>query len=224
MKRLSCVIALLVATAASANDAIEFRCTHEDGQVTVQDVPCPSGTAQIIQRKGAASAPQVTTSADTASVPAILDSADLPANGTSQDAASSTAEGILDSDVLRVQAAAAEASPDPSKPAPPPIHRCIGTNGSQYLHEYTEAPPRCEALAITGLGGSIAPGAAASCEVHRDTCTLLEDADRCNGWQQRFRTARGRESFATADLRPAATAERQRVQAVLEASHCGVPR
>lgn len=215
---------LLLATVAAplmAQDAIEFRCTDEDGEVSVQDRPCPSGTAQVIQRKGAAATPTVST--EVAAEPRVLDSDNMPEAGFSVDG-----PGLLDSDVLRQQRqnemqAQAEQS-GPPKPPLPEIYRCVGTDGSQYLHELDAAPPRCIVMSVSGLGGGATPSNAASCEVVRDTCEALPEDQRCGAWQQRFRTARGRERFASTDTLHSARSERARLQAVLEASRCAVPQ
>lgn len=215
---------LLLATVAAplmAQDAIEFRCTDEEGNVSVQDRPCASGSAQVIQRKGAAAAPTVSTAV--AAEPRVLDSDNMPAAGFSVDG-----PGLLDSDVLRqqqqneMQAQAEESGPP--KPPLPEIYRCVGTDGSQYLHELEAAPPRCLSMTVSGLGGGATPSNAASCEVMRDTCEALPQDQRCNAWQQLFRTARGQERFASASTIDSARSERARLQAVLQASRCAVPQ
>lgn len=228
MKTWICLAALLLPTAlpAFANEDIVFRCTDANGKVSVQDAPCPSGTAQIIQRRGASSASTASTALgdSPAPAPAVLDSDLLTA--PQPGAAAGSGDAILDSDVIRARAAAdaqASAAAGPDRPAPPVIFRCTASGGGQYFHEYEAAPPRCVVMSISGLGGSIAPGTAASCEMVRDACSEVELAQRCGAWQQRLRDARGRESFATPDTQPQAHAERLRVQAVLEASSCPVP-
>lgn len=222
---MSVVLLMALSLTASADDAVVFRCTDAEGAVNVQDTPCPAGTAQIIQRRGASATSTASTAlGDPAPVAAgVLDSDLLPtlqaapASGNGNDT-------ILDSDVFRARAAAAAASTDqPPNPPLPEIYRCVGKDGNQYLHELEPAPPRCAPLALTGLGGSLAPGNAESCEVQRDTCTALGEDQRCGAWQQRLRDARGRERFVLAEGQTAATAERERLQAVLEASDCAVP-
>ncbi len=225
-----CWIWLLLAlpnVALAAPDVV-FRCTNADGAVSVQDVPCPSGSAQIIQRRGAAASTTTTSGGIDTSTPSdaggVLDSAPLPPAASPAD--ERYEGGLLDSMALRRaarEAAAQDEAADDDRPPPPDIFRCLGNDGSQYLHEPGPAPARCELLSITGLGGSLAPGNAASCEVVRDTCTAVEEAQRCGSWQQRLRTARGRERFASPANEAAARNERERIQAVLEASNCPVP-
>ncbi len=214
---------------ALANPDIVFRCTNADGDTSVQDTPCPSGSAQVIQRRGAA-ASTTTTSGGIATAPAqgtggVLDSA--AAAALSDSSGTERYEGgLLDSNAVRraarEAAAEAEAAED-TRPPPPEIFRCTSSEGSLYLHEPGPAPPRCVPLAIIGLGGSVAPGNAVSCEVVRDSCQAADAAQRCGSWQQRLRDARGRERFASADNVDAARSERERIQAVLEASNCPVP-
>lgn len=215
------LVALALAAPIFADEAVVFRCTGADGEVALQDGPCPPGSAQVIQRRGASSVSTASTSlGEEQPTAAVLDSDLLPALQSGQQAAEGGA--ILDSDVLRARAAA-QADMAPPKPPLPDIYRCVGSDGSQYLHERGPAPPRCVPLALTGLGGSVAPGNASSCEVQRDTCTALDQEQRCGGWQQHLRTARGQERFAAPENQAAATAERERLQAVLEASDCPVP-
>lgn len=221
MNRHRLLFLLILAAPAAADDAVVFRCTDANGTVTVQDAPCPSGSAQIIQRRGASATSTVSTAlGETApATSGVLDSSLLPVlqagNGEDNDS-------ILDSDMLRAQAAAGSADAPP-KPPLPVIFRCTGNDGSHYLHEAEPAPARCAPLALPGLGGSMAPGNAASCEVVRDSCSELAEDQRCGAWQQHFRDARGRERFASPENQASATAERERLQAVLEASDCPVP-
>jgi hypothetical protein len=235
------LLLLCVAFPAMADDGIVFRCTDADDNVTVQGKPCPAGSNQVIQRMNAAPArAEVSVSTSTTPTPpaapvqraaslapavpptyvpgkaqpmermiseayqvpsgtAILDSASLPKPGDV------TASGASD------------------KPPLPEIYQCQGRDGGGYLHEREPAPPHCELLSVTGLGG-VTPVNAASCEVIRDDCKALPEDQRCNAWQQRFRDARGRERFASSDSVAGASTERARLQAVLEESNCAVPQ
>ncbi|MEK0267811.1 hypothetical protein QT383_18285 [Stenotrophomonas rhizophila] len=217
MKRQFLLLLLLVTLPAVADEAVFFRCTDAGGSLTIQSVACPAGSEQRIQR---ISAP--------VRAPAVVDS--TPAAPTTEHTmpplpqAGDEDSGLLDSAALRPQTPAAEhdetATP---KPPLPEIYLCIAADGGHYLHEREPAPSRCESLALTGLGGSHAPNNAASCEVVRDACEPVVEAQRCSSWQQRFRDARGRERFATPDNQAAATTERARLEAVLAESDCAVP-
>ena len=131
-------------------------------------------------------------------------------------------DAILDSALLPRPGDAAVDENAPPKPPLPPIFQCQDSQGGQYLHEYEAAPGRCELMNVSGLGG-VTPVNAASCEVVSDRCSEVAEAQRCGSWQQRFRTARGRERFASEENRDTARAERERLQAVLAASDCRVP-
>lgn len=150
-----------------------------------------------------------------ASLPRLEASSSDPDNGS----------GILDSDTLRREQAASqvEAQAQAAAKAPlPAIYQCQSSDDGSYLHELEPAPPRCVLMSVTGLGG-VTPVNAASCEVVRDNCVAVAEAQRCTSWQQRFRDARGRERFAAAENQAAAAAERSRLQAVLAQSDCAVP-
>lgn len=217
MKRRYLLLLLLVTLPAAADEAVFFRCTDAGGNLTIQSVACPAGSEQRMQR---ISAP--------VRAPAVVDSA--PAAPTTEHTmpplpqTSDEDSGLLDSAALRPQTSAAEHDQTaPPKPPLPEIYQCIAADGGRYLHEREPAPSRCESLALTGLGGSHAPSNAASCEVVRDACEPVAEAQRCSTWQQRFRDARGRERFATPDNQAAATTERARLEAVLAESDCAVP-
>lgn len=217
---LSLPLPLLSAWTAAADPALVFRCTAADGTLSVRDVPCPPGSAQIIQRRGASAASTATTALGQAATAPALDRAPQPEWQVAPPA--DDGHQVLDSDTLRAPRQA-PADGAPPKPPLPAMFRCVAGDGSPYLHERDPAPPHCVPLIISGLGGSQAPGNAASCEVTRDACEALLEAARCGAWQQRFRDARGRERFTAPQERAEATAERERLQAVLDASDCPVP-
>ncbi|WP_312787124.1 hypothetical protein [Stenotrophomonas indicatrix] len=238
MKRLIWLAMGLLPGNALADDMVIYRCMGSSDVPTLQRTPCPAGTRQEIQRVPAPSptAPIVPVQNSPAPPPAAMPSVDAAA----EPAATQPREGrtimearmveheggdaILDSAMLpRSTDATAVDGSVPPKPPLPTIFQCIDTQGGSYLHEYEAAPGRCELLNVQGLGGAT-PVNAASCEVVRDRCTEVAEAQRCGSWQQRFRDARGRERFAAPENQPAARGERERLQAVLEASDCPVPK
>ena len=238
MKRLIWLAMGLLPGNALADDMVIYRCMGSSDVPTLQRTPCPAGTRQEIQRVPAPSptAPIVPVQNSPAPPPAAMPSVDAAA----EPAATQPREGrtimearmveheggdaILDSAMLpRSTDATAVDGSEPPKPPLPTIFQCIDTQGGSYLHEYEAAPGRCELLNVQGLGGAT-PVNAASCEVVRDRCTEVAEAQRCGSWQQRFRDARGRERFAAPENQPAARGERERLQAVLEASDCPVPK
>ena len=217
MKRRFLLLLLLVPLPAVADDTVFFRCTDAGGNLTIQSVACPAGSEQRIQRISAPVRAPADVPSATVAPPSRLTMPPLPQEGDED-------SGLLDSAALRPEAPTA--GPDDTVPAKPPlpeIYQCVSAEGSRYLHEREPAPSRCESLAITGLGGSSAPSNAASCEVVRDVCAPVAEAQRCSSWQQRFRDARGRERFAAPENQAAATAERARLEAVLAESDCPLP-
>jgi len=231
-------------SSAMADDGIVFRCTDANDKVTVQGTPCPGGSHQVIQRMNAAPArTEVTVSTGPTPPPApvpvpqqaptTLPDPPTPLPPQVPGKARPIERAISEAYVVPTGTAILDSAnlPKPGddipvdgvpKPPLPEIFQCQGRDGGRYLHEHEPAPPHCELLAVTGLGGRT-PVNAASCEVVRDACTPIDEAQRCNAWQQRFRDARGRERFASPGNAAAAAAERERLQAVLAESSCAVP-
>lgn len=228
----------LPAPVHAEEDVVLFRCTAADGALTVQNAPCPPGTQQRIQRftaPASSAAPAAVptpapvaaaapASADPAGATVTLAHAPLPVlqAGDVQTSVAPEGTAILDSDVVRRQAQQQAEADAVAKQPLPEIYACQGRDGGGYLHEREPAPPHCELMTVTGLGGTT-PLNAAGCEVIRDICAPVVEAQRCNSWQQRFRDARGRERFATPENAALATAERERLQAILADSDCPIP-
>ncbi|ENE1252491.1 MULTISPECIES: hypothetical protein [Stenotrophomonas maltophilia group] len=246
MNRLIWLALALLPGTALAEAGVVYRCTSSNSDIpTLQRTPCPSGTKQQVLRvpepasaqpavvaAPQAPAPVVTRTPAAAptrpeAVPAAAAAPRRADEGrTIMEAGMVEREGgnqILDSATLRRDAdARAEAGNGPPKPPLPPIFQCTDGQGGSYLHEYEASPGRCEPMTVQGLGG-VTPMNAAGCEVVRDRCEELPEAQRCGSWQQRFRDARGRERFAAPENRETARGERERLQGVLEASICPVP-
>ncbi|HEL3182361.1 TPA: hypothetical protein UME25_004541 [Stenotrophomonas maltophilia] len=244
MNRLTWLALALLPGPALADEGVIYRCTSSSSDIPIlQRTPCPAGSTQQVVRVPAPSSPQpavvepplalapvpppVPQASEPAAVPATPAAPRRADQGrTIMEAGMVEREGgdqILDSATLRREAEARAASGDgPPKPPLPPIFQCTDSQGGGYLHEYEAAPGRCELMTVQGLGGAT-PVNAAGCEVVRDRCEALPEAQRCGSWQQRFRDARGRERFAAPENRDAARGERERLQGVLEASNCPVP-
>ncbi|WP_313344492.1 hypothetical protein [Stenotrophomonas sp.] len=235
------LLLLCVAFPAMADDAIVFRCTDADDNVTVQGKPCPAGSHQVIQRMDAAPsrtevsvstsatptppaapAPPVQRPAPAALPPQVPGKAQPMERMISEAYQTPAGTAILDSATLPKPGDVSTTGAS-DKPPLPDIYQCQGRDGGRYLHEREPAPPHCELMSVTGLGG-VTPVNAASCEVIRDDCQPLPEDQRCSAWQQRFRDARGRERFASPDSLAAASTERTRLQAVLSDSNCAVPQ
>ncbi|MBK0053874.1 hypothetical protein [Stenotrophomonas sp. S39] len=227
MKKLIWLALCLLPGAAAADEMVIYRCTGSSDVPVVQRVPCAAGMKQsIVKLPGSAQPAPPPAPEPTAPAPATTPAP--PRAGQERiisEAYMVEREGgdaILDSAMLpRPGDATVDDTALPKSPLPP-IFQCLDSQGGQYLHEYEASPGRCELMNVSGLGGAT-PVNAASCEVVRDRCTEVAEAQRCGSWQQRFRTARGRERFASADNRDDARAERERLQAVLAASDCRVP-
>ena len=234
------LLLLSIASPALADDSIVFRCTDADDNVSVQSTPCPKGSHQVMQRMNAGpSRAETSVSTSTSPLPPapspstpvpppaatnvpLIPGTQIPMERTISEAYQvERGNAILDSANLP-RPGDAEQEADASKPPLPAIYQCQRADGGRYLHELEPSPAHCELLNVTGLGGAT-PVNAASCEVVRDECQEIAEADRCGAWQQRFRNARGQESFASADRKAAASAERARLEAVLAASSCAVP-
>lgn len=234
------LLLLSIASPALADDSIVFRCTDADDNVSVQSTPCPKGSHQVMQRMNAGPSRAETSVSTSASPPPpapapstpvpppaatnvpLIPGTQIPMERTISEAYQvERGNAILDSANLP-RPGDAEQEADASKPPLPAIYQCQRADGGRYLHELEPSPAHCELLNVTGLGGAT-PVNAASCEVVRDDCQEIAEADRCGAWQQRFRNARGQESFASADRKAAASAERARLEAVLAASSCAVP-
>lgn len=243
MNRLIWLALAVLPGAAMAEEGVIYRCTSGSSDVpTLQRTPCPAGSQQQVLRvpapanaEPAVSEPSpvqdpaaaAVSGASGGAAPAAPPTAPRRADEgrTIMEAGMVEAEGgdqILDSAALHHDAEARAASDGPPRPPLPPIFQCTDSQGGGYLHEYEASPARCELMTVQGLGGAT-PVNAASCEVVRDTCEELPEAQRCGSWQQRFRDARGRERFAAPENREHAQGERERLQGVLEASHCPVP-
>lgn len=234
------LLLLSIASPALADDSIVFRCTDADDNVSVQSTPCPQGSHQVMQRMNAGPSRAETSVSTSASPPPpapapstpvpppaatnvpLIPGTQIPMERTISEAYQvERGNAILDSANLP-RPGDVEEEADASKPPLPAIYQCQRADGGRYLHELEPSPAHCELLNVTGLGGAT-PVNAASCEVVRDDCQEIAEADRCGAWQQRFRNARGQESFASADRKAAASAERARLEAVLTASSCAVP-
>lgn len=246
MNRLIWLALALLPGTALAEAGVVYRCTSSNSDIpTLQRTPCPSGAKQQVLRVpepasaqpavvAAPQAPAPVATGTPAAAPtrpeAVPAAAAAPRRAdegrTIMEAGMVEREGgnqILDSATLRRDADAhAEAGNGPPKPPLPSIFQCTDGQGGGYLHEYEASPGRCEPMTVQGLGG-VTPMNAAGCEVVRDRCEELPEAQRCGSWQQRFRDARGRERFATPENRDTARGERERLQGVLEASNCPVP-
>ena len=209
------------AIAPGAPAAVEtiYRCTDASGNLTVQNLPCPSGTTQREQRvQGVSSVPTAAastfppaaavqpgssgefTTTSTGPEPRILDSANLP----------------------RTPLPDAVGEPDPDRLPPPPLFRCTTYDNDSYLSEEQEQPPRCLRLRTVGLDGNPAAGAGQACEVVRDKCARVADGGACEAWHRYAREAESRLRFSHPDNVERRRTEYERLAAIV-AESCGAP-
>ncbi|GAB3512218.1 DUF4124 domain-containing protein [Pseudoxanthomonas daejeonensis] len=180
-----------------------YRCTDAAGNLTVQNLPCPSGTTQRQQQvQGVSNTPaRAPTASPTPPAPATTDSGGFVSTSTGPE------PRILDSANLPRTPPPQAPEPDPGRLPPPPLFRCTTYDNDAYLSEEQEQPPRCLALRTVGLDGNPAGGAGRACEVVRDRCARVPDGSACEAWHRYAREAESRFRFAHPD-----NVERRRIE------------
>lgn len=237
---------LLLAAAGAAASAplgaqermVIYRCAGADGIVTVQnDRPCPPGTTQqdrrVIQAAPAAGAPSPVADdapAQAPGTPATLPPA--PAAGPDEPVPATTSTPLTAPTTLTVPprtdgvpaptalAAAPPATAVDRRP-PPALFECRAFDDTVYLGENPNPPPRCAALATTGLGGTGAP-AGTACQMVTDTCTPVPAEALCDRWRQRLREMDAALTFGRLDDRATASVELDRIRSIVTDSTCGL--
>jgi hypothetical protein len=207
------------AIAPGAPAAVEtiYRCTDSSGNLTVQNLPCPSGTTQREQRvQGVSSAPASAASnfPPPASAPQLGSAGEFTTTSTGPE------PRILDSANLPRTPLPPAGEPDPDRLPPPPLFRCTTYDSDSYLSEEYEQPPRCLRLRTVGLDGNRATGAGQACEVVRDQCARVADGGACEAWHRYAREAESRLRFAHPDNVERRRAEYDRLAAIVTES-CG---
>lgn len=209
---------LAAATIAPAGAQVTlYRCTDPAGQLTVQNQPCPPGSRQRAHSVGGVSS----TPEPAPDRPAP--SASAGAQPMDPAAARGNDEGfrLWDSANLAGERALADAAAAVApRPPPPPLYRCSSRTGDHYLSETPEPPPQCFALRTVGLDGDPATGAGQACEVVRDRCQAVPEAEACAAWQDHRRQAQTRWRLAHPDNVPWRRDEYARIAAIVT-SHCG---
>lgn len=207
----ACLLAALATAApAAGQQVVLYRCTGADGQLTVQNSPCPPGSQQREQVVGGVAATPGAATGPTSTV--------RTANGEFLTTSTDQGTRLLDSATLP-RGEAAE-PPRPQRPAPPPLHRCLSREGDRYLSEVAEPTPRCIPLRTVGLDGDPAAGAGQACEVVRDRCEAVDAADACQAWRDHARQAQTRWRLAHPDNAAWRQREYERIAAIVAAS-CG---
>ena len=191
---------LLLATAASASDTVIYRCTGGDGQVALQSMPCPAGSKSEVRRLSADYAPPPV------SFPAVLPI-------SAQPAAISTAGNAPATAAAPPPVATPPAPAAPAVMALPALHQCKPRSGPDYYTDRLEETVRCVPLRVTGLDGNPDTGAGQACEVQRDRCQTVPEADACHAWGVYL--TQSRERFAQAPSRSSAETDTQSAQIAL---------
>jgi hypothetical protein len=194
-----CVVAIATGPAA-AEDTVIYRCTDASGAVTLQNgSACPKGSKQEIRR-----IPVLPSSATPppATAPAV---APAPARPTPRPEDFVTVRGP--------QQAALERKP------PPALFQCRTWDDRDYLGDTGEPPASCVPLQVMGIGGAAELGAGQACEMRRDACVAVPEAQLCAAWKRRVDEAEFRWKFGGggSDERKA---EYERLLAVYAQSSC----
>lgn len=204
MRAVSLALAGLLWTgSAGAGETVIYRCTAADGSIALQSMPCPAGSHSQVRRLSADYAPPALSlppaaPAQPATTPPTASAPETPA----APAASSTASGR-------------------AKPLPLPVlHHCQPRSGTAYYTDRLEETVRCVPMRVTGLDGNPATAAGQACEVQRDRCQSVPEADACHAWGLYLKQSQQR--FASAPSRSSSQADTQSAQiaALLAGSHC----
>lgn len=203
MRAVSLALAgLLWSGSAGAGETVIYRCTAADGSVALQSMPCPAGSRSEVRRLSADYAPPaLSLPPSPLPEPAPTHSPATPEH-TAAPAASSTASGR-------------------AKPLPLPVlHHCQPRSGTAYYTDRLEETVRCVPMRVTGLDGNPATAAGQACEVQRDRCQSVPEADACHAWGLYLKQSQQR--FASAPSRSSSQADTQSAQiaALLAGSHC----
>ena len=189
--------ALLLAGSTRAGETVIYRCTAADGSLSLQSMPCSAGQKSEIRRLSADYAPPVLPPSPAATSPAPAPPA----------------------------AAAAPATAEPTAPLTlPTLHHCQPRSGAAYYTDRLEETVRCVPMRVTGLDGNPDTGAGQACEVQRDRCQSVPEANACLAWGDYL--SQSRERYANAPSRSSSETDTQSAQiaALLARSACAQVR
>lgn len=184
------------AAPAPAGSMTIYRCTAADGTVSFQnDRRCPPGSTQEVRRMPIPATPPPATPPP---APAVAAPAPAPTPAP-----------------VAPPTPAPRAAPQP----PPPLFACRSWDERDYFGDLAEPPPTCVPMETVGIDGSAELAAGRACEMRRDTCAPVPDADLCAAWKRRMEEARFRWRFNEGDA--ARKAEYDRVLDIYLGSTCG---
>lgn len=208
---------LLSTTTLSAGEMAFYRCTDAAGALTLQNMPCPKGSTQERRVMQPVTTVPMGVAARAAPPPAPTPA---PPPGTADAAATEATVAT----VVVVGDAAAPGAPAPSIDAallpPPNLFQCTTHGKDTYITESSEPQSRCVALRTVGLDGNPDTGAGQACEVIRDTCARVPDADLCGAWKKRLGETEVAWRFARPGNVAANEAEHVRVRRILAETSC----
>lgn len=204
MRRLLACL-LWLAGPATAQEIVIYRCTDAQGNLAVQNQPCPKGTRQEKRSM------QTPTSAPRPIIAPIVVSAPPPAD---------TAPAASAPEAPAPTGEPTPPAPEVEKPAPPPLYDCKRRDQTRYLTENLDDSHYCVPMQVTGLDGNPRTGAGEACEVVNDSCAAVADTQLCAAWHQRLEEAETHWRFATPEHAASLQQAYARVRDLIAASRC----
>ena len=213
MKFRHALILLLLASPASADEVVFYRCTDASGALTLQNMPCPKGAKQEKKVMQGVSTVPMGDAASAKPVPSSVMSAAGPSAATPVvPAAPKPAEAVVDG----------SAEPSVEKRLPPPIlFQCTTYDKDTYITESEEPQSRCVSLRTVGLDGNPQTGAGEACEVMRDQCARVADGALCEAWKKRVGQTEVAARYARPGNEAKNEAEFERTRKIYRESTCG---
>lgn len=187
------LLALSLAAPTLADEVVIYRCTGEDGGLTLQDFPCAGGQAQTERRYERPVDPPPRDEPVPVASPAPVEPDEGPA--------------------------AAEPQPEPSTVVVvPALFECRTFDAQTYFSERGDGNRRCVPLSISRIGSGPLPGSASACEWVVDECTRLDPEEACAGWQRLHRDAVRAEREAFSDTLAQVREDLDRISAIRDSA------
>jgi hypothetical protein len=182
---------LLTAT-AWAQPVRVYRCIDAQGQVSLQDRPCPPGSEQ--RRR------------------------DLPRPPPAQaEAAAPEAEAAPGAGAA-AESSQAPSAPPPSRPPPPPLWRCTNWKDEVRDSETGFTQPRCIPISVLRSDIAITPSSAGLCQWVEDDCRQLHGDALCRRWREKLDETERELRFAASDRAAGLRAGTERIDTILRDS------
>lgn len=187
------LLALALAAPTLADEVVIYRCTGEDGGLTLQDFPCASGQVQAERRYERPVDPPPRDDPPPVATPAPVE----------PDEGGDAVEARGGADPLVVV---------------PALFECRTFDAQTYFSERGDGNRRCVPLSISRIGSGPLPGAASACEWVVDECTRLEPEAACAGWQRLHREAVRAEREAFSDTLAQVREDLDRISAIRDSA------